>query len=336
MIALRHDAGPQIGLGHLRRATVLARECAARGIAVRHVVPAQGRALLLAEGVDPALILDASGDWVQPGIAAVIADISWHGNGPGASVEVAALVARGLRVVMIDSIAPDEYRDQPHPPALLITPYLNARALRSRPPNARWQAGARFTILSPDYAALRADPPPRGARILVTCGGSDPDGFSTATVEALLDCGLPLDVVVGPLFDDATRAHLAALAAAHPRVLLHEAPATLASLIAGAGLVVGRAGLIRYEAACLGTYGLYLAAGAEYADYFRRFTAAGFAEIFQEGQNGGRAAYLARLRALADPAVRAPLMRRNPAAMAAVDGNGAANVLDAVLKLLDP
>ena len=335
-IALRFDAWPEIGLGHLRRAYALARECAARGIAVRHVVPAQSRALLLRDGIAPGLILDAGGDWLHPGISAVVTDINWHGNGPAASAEVGAMAASGVPVVMIDCIPPDEYVDQPTPPSLILTPYLNARSLRPVPPNAPWQAGARFTILAPEYAALRADPPPRGERILVTCGGSDPDGFSQDTVEALLPCRLPLDVVVGPLFDAATRRHLMALAEGNPQITLHDAPATLAPLIAAAGLVVGRAGLIRYEAACLGIHGLYLAAGSAYAEYFRLFTATGFAEIFQEGQNGGRAAYLARLRALADPAVRAPLMRRNPAAMAAVDGNGAANVIDAVLTLLDP
>jgi hypothetical protein len=127
-----------------------------------------------------------------------------------------------------------------------------------------------------------------------------------------------------------------AAAQAQGQISLHDAPATLAPLIARAALVVGRAGLIRYEAASLGIYGLYLAGGDAYAEYFRRFTARGFAEIYQEGQNGGRAAYLQRLRGLTDPAARVPLMQRNAAAMAAVDGRGAANVIDAVLTLIRP
>jgi UDP-2,4-diacetamido-2,4,6-trideoxy-beta-L-altropyranose hydrolase len=303
---------------------------------VRFVVPQRTRDLLLGDGIAPDLILDAARDWLAAGISAVITDINWHGNGLGASIEVAALAARGASVAMIDCVPPDEYVDQPTPPALILTPYLNARALRPVPPNAPWQAGARFTILSPDYFALRAHPPARGARILVTCGGSDPDGFSFDTVDALLESRLPLDVIIGPLFDAATRARLAELAIAHPQITLHDAPATLAPLIAAASLVVGRAGLIRYEAACLGTYGLYLAGGDAYAQYFRGFTDRGFAEIYQEGQNGSRNAYLQRLCALADPAVRAPLMQRNAAAMAAVDGNGAANVIYAVLTLIKP
>lgn len=303
---------------------------------MRFVVPECSRSLLLRDGITTEVILNASLDWLTPGISHVITDINWHGNGLGASEEVAGLVAQGATVAMIDCVPPDEYIDQPSPPALIITPYLNARTLRPVPPNAPWEAGARFAILSPDYAALRAHPPERAERILVTCGGSDPDGFSLDTVEALLNSCVPLDVIIGPLFDTATRASLAALAQAHPRIVLHDSPDTLTPLIAGAALVVGRAGLIRYEAACLGTYGLYLAGGDAYADYFRRFTARGFAEIYQEGQNGGRAAYLQRLRALADPALRAPLVRRNAAAMAAVDGNGAANVIDAVLTLIRP
>ncbi|MCT8161323.1 hypothetical protein [Pseudoruegeria sp. SHC-113] len=333
-IALRYDAWPEIGLGHLRRAYALARECAARGITVLHVVPAQSRALLLRDGIPENTILDAGSDWLSPAITHVITDINWHGNGAGASEEVAHLTAQGATVAMIDCIPPDEYRDQPSPPALIITPYLNARALFPKPPNApRWETGARFTILSPDYSTLRAAPPAKTERLLITCGGSDPDAFSLATVDALLPSGLPLDVVIGPLFSEDIRAGLSARAQANPQIALHDAPATLAPLIAQAGLVVGRVGLVRYEAACLGTYGIYLAAGEAYAEYFTRFTARGFAEIYQDGQAGGRAAYLDRLQALADPATRAPLLARNAEAMKAVDGNGAVNVIDLVLTL---
>ncbi|SLN57603.1 hypothetical protein PSA7680_03021 [Pseudoruegeria aquimaris] len=335
-IALRYDAWPEIGLGHLRRAYALAQECAARGIPVRHVVPERSRALLERDGIPAGSILDAGTDWLSqaPDVTHVVTDINWHGNGLGASKEVARLAAAGVPVAMIDCVPPDEYVDQPSPPALIITPYLNARRLRAAPPNAaHWEAGARYTILSPDYAELRGRALPKTERILVSCGGSDPDGFSLATVDALLGSGLPLDVVVGPLFAEGIRAGLADRAAQHSRIRLHDAPATLAPLIAQAGLIVGRVGLIRYEAACLGTYGIYLAAGPAYADYFEQFTARGFAEIYQDGRNGGRAAYLARLPALASPETRAPLLRRNTAAMAAVDGTGAANVIDMVLTL---
>lgn len=333
-IALRFDAWPEIGLGHLRRAYALARECAARGIDVRYVVPAQSRALLRRDGIAETDVLDAGADWLSPDITHVITDINWHGNGDGASHEVAQLAARGATVAMIDCIPPDEYRDQATPPALIITPYLNARALFAKPPNAPiWETGARYTILSPDYGTLRSDPPAKSNRLLITCGGSDPDAFSLETVDALLPSGLPLDVVVGPLFSESIRAGLSERAGANPQITLHDAPPTLAPLIAQAGLVVGRVGLIRYEAACLGTYGIYLAAGEAYADYFTRFTARGFAEIYQDGQNGGRPAYLERLLALADPATRAPLLARNADAMKAVDGNGAANVIDLVLTL---
>ena len=333
-IALRFDASPQVGLGHLRRAYALAQECRGRGLSVRYVAPRQTHALLLGDGIDAAHVLDAGSDWLSPAISHVITDMNWHGNGPGSSVEVAHLVRQGAFVAMIDCVPPDEYIDQPDPPALIITPYLNARTLRARAPNApRWETGARYTILSPDYAALRAALPPKSARILVACGGSDPDGFAVETVDALLPSGLGLDVVVGPLFDAPSRAALLARARAHPQITLHDAPPTLAPLIAGAALVVGRVGLIRYEAACLGTYGIYLAGGDAYADYFRQYNARGFAEIYQQGLNGGRDAYLARLQALSDPETRASLIQRNDAAMAAVDGNGAANVLDVVLTL---
>ncbi len=338
LIALRYDVWPEIGLGHLRRGYSLAKELKNRGIACRHVVPERSAALLRRDGIPEHEIVICSAinaSWLQdrPEITHVVTDIHWHGNADAASAEVSRLAATGTSVIVVDCVSPDSYIDQTPAPAAVITPYLNARSLRDTPPrNTDWQTGARFSILAPEYETWRA----RAAqvpteRILVTCGGSDPDGFSIETATALLGANTPLDVVVGPLFSDAIQTALATLADENDQITLHQAPPTLAPLIAQASGIVGRLGLIRYEAACLGKNGIYLSAGTTYRAYLEGFKARGFAEVFLDGAPNGRKDYLDRLRQLADPTRRQVFFKPNSAAMELVDGKGAANVIDVVL-----
>lgn len=338
LIALRYDAWSEIGLGHLRRGYSLAQELKNRGIACRHVVPERSVDLLKSDGVSEHEILicrSTDSRWLQdtPEISHVITDIHWHGNANAASAEASRLAATGTPVIVVDCVPPDAYTDQTPAPSTVITPYLNACSLRDAPPrNCEWKTGARYSILAPEYALWRTRAREAGeARILVTCGGSDPDGFSIDTVNALLGANTPIDVVVGPLFSDGIRSTLAKLAQENSAITLHQAPKTLAPLIAGASGIVGRLGLIRYEAACLGKNGIYLSAGTTYRAYLEGFKARGFAEIFLDGEPNGRKDYLACLRRLADPQVRQAFFLPNITAMDLVDGKGAANVINVVL-----
>ena len=219
-----------------------------------------------------------------------------------AALEIGTLSKSPAVVGVIDSMPPDHYAgtDTP-PPDLLFTPYLNADRFHSTPNAAKWCYGPKFSVISREYAAIDPSDGWDAGRVLVTCGGADPDGLSVKIAQQLAQADIPADIVVGPLFSATIRDELTTLAAENPNWALHHAPNSLAHLIGGAAFVVGRLGLTRYEAAALGRSGLYLSAGTAYRAYLEGFEAAGLARIFFDGDTDGTDRFLAEIAALKGP-----------------------------------
>ena len=351
LVGLRCDAGGGIGLGHLQRMTALARALRAAGAGACFVAPRRAWPVLAAQGVAEAGMIAADGgvtDWAQtPGLRAVVLDTLWSGNAAETATEAGTLAARGVPVAVIDSMPPDHFVAAPGlPPVdLVVTPYLGADGFRPAPVARRWLAGADHAILGPEYAPLRAAEPEPEPRLLITCGGADPEGLSAEIVGHFLRHGWPegpegaalgVDVVVGPLFAPHHLARLQRHAATQPALRLQAAPRSLAPLIANAALVGGRLGLVRYEAAALRRGGVWLQPGEAYREYLAGFARAGLAEVFLAGDRDGQGAFLARLHALAGlvaagPAALATVF--SPAAFEAVDARGTERVAQALLEI---
>lgn len=345
-IGLWAEAGPQIGLGHVQRMLALAEALRSEGVHPVFLSSGVTQAALVARGL-PAVDLRAPGDIV--GLGALVVDTLWPGNAAATAVQVAGLAHTGLPVAVIDSMPPDHFVADPAgpPPDLVITPYLGAEALRTPPAARRWLAGARYAILGAEYARLRAAAPvPEKPRLLVACGGADPEGLAPAIVAHLEARGWPqgpagalgVDVVIGPLFRAEHVARLHAAAAARPALRLHTAPPGLAPLIAQASLVVGRMGLIRYEAAALCRGGVWLQPSEDYRAYLRGFEVAGLAQVFHAADPGGTAKFLDAVATLADRAAAGhdALAAVFPQqAFARVAADGARRVAHQVLGLIE-
>ncbi|MFV2053239.1 hypothetical protein [Aliiroseovarius sp. YM-037] len=337
VFALRYDVSPAIGLGHLRRAFALSEELHHRGIRHLHAVTPEGANVLEAEGFstpDTIVVDGQRADWINANssITHVLTDICRAGNGEAAAQEIGNLSKSPAVVGVIDSMPPDHYAGTDTPsPDLLFTPYLNADRFHSTPNAANWRHGPKYAVISREYAAIDSGNGWTAGRVLVTCGGADPDELSVKIAQQLAQADIPADIVVGPLFSATIRDDLTTLAAENPNWALHHAPKSLAHLIGGAAFVVGRLGLTRYEAAALGRSGLYLSAGTAYRAYLEGFEAAGLARIFFDGDTNGTERFLAEIAALKDPATRKSLFRPNRAAMQVVDGNGAANMIEEML-----
>lgn len=351
LIGLRTDAGARLGLGHLQRLQALASALRCREAHVRFIVTEPSAPVLVSHGVPAEEILIQPMDTapLQDGIGVVVMDTLWSGNAPATAAAAAALQGAGRRVAVIDSMPPDQFDTLSGASAvdLVVTPYLNAERLRIAPRATRWLAGPEFAILGPEYAALRQttaerpDPP----RLLVTCGGADPDALSAGIVEHLAAAGWPashlgehlaVDVALGPVFQQDQVARLKRLAADHSALTLHAAPESLAPLIARASLVVGRLGLVRYEAAALRRGGVFLHGSDAYRAYLEGFAQAGLSEVFFGNDPGGRAAFLDRIFALAQMLAQGQTEIDTifPAgAFEVVEAAGAARVAEAILEL---
>lgn len=328
-VIIRADGGKYIGLGHIRRAMVLGDLLEKKGASAFYAVDEDMARYLSANGAKASQILPATGAWGPH--SHVLTDINWTGNAASAAREVARLCQESAAVAVIDSMPPDHFMALPGAaPDLLVTPYLNARSYRPATSAGQWLAGGEYVVVDPAIAARFNGAPPPNARVLLSCGGSDPEALSLRALDALLAANVPVDVVVGPLFSDQLLGELNSMASgARPgQVCLHQSPDGLGPLLSSASLVVGRVGLLRYEAATLALGGIYLQFGHAYRDYLAAFSKSGAGEVYFASDDGGEAAFLSRLRNIS-----ARDFERNDQARKLVDGKGAERVVQAVLNL---
>ena len=340
VIALRYDASPAIGMGHLKRCMNLAAEMTRQGVDHLHLITRDTAVIVQAEGVladrirliddGQAAISDACSD-----VSHFLTDVCRAGHTEAATNEIGALTGLGAAVTVIDSMPPDHFTHAQGPaPDLVITPYLNAERYRDAPTAHHWVTGARYAVFGAEYTDLSVDDNAfDDRRVLVTCGGSDPEDRTISIVRRLLPSGLGVDVVIGPLFSSEQINALGDMAADHSSIILHHQPKSLAPLIAQSAYVVGRLGLTRYEAAAFGRSGLYLSAGTSYREYLEGFEAECLAKIFFDGDPTGTADFLDTVTGLNDPLRQSELFRPNIKARQLVNGQGAANVIEEVLKL---
>lgn len=305
-IALVYEADRCIGLGHAVRAETLAGALGALGIPVWHVVSENTRRTLLQRQVAPdRILINGSAELASrvSRITHVIVDTLWKDNLPGTVETIHAWrLSDSIHVAIIDSMAPDHWISSKHhlPPHTLITPYLNAERLRDTPGCIRWLAGCDYALLGARYhdARHKAAVLPREPRLLISCGGSDPEDLSLQMAIHVAPLGTTTHVVVGPMFHTDHREQLQKLAERYPNLLLHHAPEDLSALILQSTLVAGRPGLLRYEAACLGRHACYLAHGNGYKAYYEAFSQSGVAEIVHDTGSGELQTYLQRLQQL--------------------------------------
>ena len=155
----------------------------------------------------------------------------------------------------------DDLANRPHDCDLLIDTTFGRSAEDYRdlvPPGAVILAGARYALLRPEFAALRAESLARRAagggveRILVSLGLTDLGGITARVVAALLETALKaqIDVVIGPSAQ--SRAELEAFAARERRVELHIDPPDMARLMTNADIAIGAGGTTSWERCCLG------------------------------------------------------------------------------------
>lgn len=272
-IAIRTDASPQIGTGHLARCQSLADALARRGALVRFVcrhltegaaerLQAAGHAVARVGGAgEPdelphsawlggaqsedaartrAALADFAPDWLVVDHYAL--DARW---------------ARALRTVAARIMVIDDLADRDHDCDLLLDQNLyadmDARYARRLPPAAQRLLGPRYALLRPEFAAVRGrrrDGEVR--RVLVFFGGVDAAN-QTGRVIALLARALRgsvgVDVVIG-----AAHPHRAGIESvcAQSGYRCHVQTNRMAELMAEADLAIGAGGTAVWERCCAG------------------------------------------------------------------------------------
>ena len=342
-VAMRADASPALGSGHVMRCLTLAEALRAGGAQVLFIcrdgpghlggrIQAQGFGIdWLAAHTDR----DAAADARQTRAAIGAAGCDWlvvDHYGLAAGWE-SALRPACRRLMVIDDLA-----DRLHLADLLLDQNLGRQAADYAsllPSGGTRLIGPQFALLRPEFAAARSASLTRRApgglqQLLVSMGGADPQQATLRVLQALaagpLPQGLQITVVLGSLAD--TRPAIEALLPGFPRpVRLCVDVADMASLLAQADLVIGAAGSSAWERCCLGvpTFQLVLADNqAAAADHLAQCGAARTLAL--------QGAWQAQLQALLVQATQdtSLLPTMSACAAAITDGSGAGRVLQAM------
>jgi spore coat polysaccharide biosynthesis predicted glycosyltransferase SpsG len=297
LVIVLTDGGPVIGLGHLGRCLAIWEEL-------------DGRAAFAGEGLGSANML------AERGVAVVAASapapvVLIDRPKPTGVDEVARLHAEGRRVCLLDD--PGDGRANADlvidPPTGLAWPRAGGRRL----------AGFEHVLLRRDVREA-AGHPRSAVDVLLSMGGSDPEGLTPVLAQALQAAGASVLSVLGPAYRGPA-----------PVGEVLENPDDWPGALTGAQLLVGRFGHTLLEAAHLGTPALAVATSERAEEEAQAFAAHGTADAIRV--HGVDDAGDVAERALA---LRADLTRL--AGMAArgrelVDGHGAARVAAALQEL---
>jgi hypothetical protein len=292
------DGGAQVGFGHVGRCLALWEEL-------------ENRAAFAIEDPGIVRLLEALGvRLVPPGIPAPVALVDRRA--PTGAGEMARIRAAGRRVCLLDD--PGEGRASAD---LVIDPPTGC----SWPPaGGRRLAGFEHVLLRRDVRAAATRPRP-GVEVLLSMGGSDPEGLTPALAHALQAAGLAVLTVLGPAYQGPA-----------PAGELLDSPADWPHALAGARLLVGRFGHTLLEAAHLGTPTLAVATNARAGKQALAFAAYGTIDaILVEGPEDAPTVAERALTLLADTTRLAAMATRG---RELVDGRGAARVAAALRELV--
>jgi spore coat polysaccharide biosynthesis predicted glycosyltransferase SpsG len=338
-VAIRCDAGPEVGVGHLIRCVALAEELVRRG----------GQVTFLA---DTGGVPWAEEQLTGRGLAREPA--------PTAPAElVARAAARRLDAVLLDSYHLDPryaaaVRDAGYLVAAVVDGPAGARVADifidqnldaehravELPPGAIRLAGVRYALLRDRVRALRPARPGgsrAGRRPHVVCffGGTDACGAAPPLTRLLVRTGVPcrVTVVAG---SPALRAELAGIRPAGGQSIdIIDPTDALPELCAAADLAVSAAGTSTWELLCLGTPAALVEVAENqrigYEPVVARGLAAGLGRL-DRLRHGGAAPEATLRRLLTSPDERRSIGDR---AWAAVDGRGRERVVDQLASTLD-
>lgn len=280
-VAIRTDAGPLIGTGHLMRCLALAEALRAQGAecvflcrgaglgALAERIRADGHCFIpLPDAADPTPNQDGPphAGWLPGGqladAASCLAALAGQGRADWLVVDHYALDHRWealLRPAVARLMVIDDLADRTHDCDLLLDQNLlddmRGRYKGRVPSNCATLLGPQYALLRSEFAADAKKPRVSVAelpRILVMYGGADAGDLTGRTVAALGRIGWrgPLDIVAGPLYAELER--LRALVATLPGTTLYAPARDVSSLMHEAGLALGSPGVTSWERCACG------------------------------------------------------------------------------------
>lgn len=332
-ILMRCDGGREIGFGHVRRSLSVARALRDReGFGVRFAMKADDTAVELVRGEGFAVDLMPAGqceiDWLldlSESIAPVAAVLDVRTDLSATSVM--RLRGAGLIVATIDDgsqrrLSADVSFYPPVPQVFQMN----------------WQGAEAEPIVGWEWVVLGHDVMPPfqvrtgRPRVIVSMGGSDPQGMTLPAVRALstLDAEFDVTVVVGPAADHNAEVEIQRIA---PSFMVVRSPNDLPRLMSEADIGVISFGVTAYELAALGVPSIYLSLTEDHEASASAFERSGM------GISLGVASKVSELTiaAAVDELLSDRAKRRamGAAGRMNIDGRGASRIAERIHRLID-
>lgn len=331
-VAIRTDASPSVGSGHVMRCLSLAQALQAQQASIRFVsrsLPEHLAALVQRQGHELVSlpVLECGEDEDAARTLAAVGRCDWvvvDHYGLGERWE-RAVGAAGAKLLAIDDLARahdcDVLVDQN------IHPRGDERYLDRVPRRCVRLLGTRHALLDAKFEdARRAVQAREGSveRLLVFLGGMDERNVTERVLRALLDVGLHgvrVDVVIGALHP--ARARIEALTAELGNARCHVQTPDMAQLLAGADMAIGAGGTSTWERCALGVPALAMCVADNQRELLFHASRAGLVYAVEDG-NDDVGALAIHIRALLDNPGLRNLLSRN--GLDAVDARGARRV----------
>jgi UDP-2,4-diacetamido-2,4,6-trideoxy-beta-L-altropyranose hydrolase len=356
-LAIRVDAGGEIGTGHFMRCLTLAdavRHCGARVRFLSRQLPGHLDEMLRTHGYEFVTLAGVPSEgatddlphahWLDSGQAAdaedaaqALSDHAWD----WVVVDHYALDARwerALRIAAGGILAIDDLADRMHDCDLLLDQNLHsdmeARYAGHVPPHCELLLGPRYALLRPEFRQLRDRAKPRTGeieRVLIFFGGVDTHNYTARAIEALVNSGIhveDVDIVIGPEHPDLRTIESAC---ADHGFACHVQTDRMADLMASADLAIGAGGSASWERCCLGLPAICMTTAANQAAIVTGLQARGAIISVTNEPTANAAAVSEALMSLKNRPDHMLSMSR--AARELVDGLGSARVCDRLVAL---
>jgi UDP-2,4-diacetamido-2,4,6-trideoxy-beta-L-altropyranose hydrolase len=355
-VLFRADGGHELGFGHVKRCLSLASELAGRNVtckfacrrgsdAAAALIRANGFAVAnLPEQVDLIAELKVLNDDEQFACDAIVLDVSHRDTlreSDAIPTYFAGLRRRFPAVVVIDSLMHECLVGKFDLPIdLVVLPHAGADDQTVLSKSSRLACGLDYFVLDRAYAATIRKPrrhPETADLLLVTAGGSDPEGITLKTMKALDRLGerpLEIRIAIGPAFTGDIASTATEWARdSHHRVTILRQPKTLASHMAWCDMAVSASGLTKYELAATGTPAILLSIDDNHAAFSESFDVYGTANHLGPVKHVTTTVLAESIASLlADRGARSAM---SSAGRAILDGRGATRLATAIIAAID-
>lgn len=327
-ILFRVDGGAAMGMGHVYRSLAVADALRATSRAeigfLMQAEPPEGLAVVSAAGYSVGLVDSRHDRWLEA-IGEFAPDVLVNDLPRLDDDYLQALSHVAATTVNLVDTLDDLEKTEAY--AQLIVSVMH----EDRETPEGFYGGPSYAILRSHFHGRSKEVRDRPRLVLLSFGGSDPQGYTVKAARALQELPLDVDVVAvaGPAFSHHHDFAAAQAAFRRPVRLISQVGTHIADLVQEADLVLASGGMTVYELAAIGTPGLVLAQNTREDKRMREFARHGTVSYLGLGTDVDETAIAAATKALlGDVALRHEMSRRG---RALVDGLGASRAAELVL-----